>query len=134
MSNWDLALSTDGDLIVLSNGDIAGISGGDLIEQRMLIRLRVRRGSWIYDASGNFGSQLQRLIGMRPNEAKLTAQAYVNEALRDMTEIAVDTVDISMTANQISLVVNYRIVSDASSSRDDVTNQLVVSIPVGGSI
>lgn len=107
---WDLALSEHGDLMISGHGDLLGKSGVDLIEQRMLIRLRVLRGGWIYDTAKNFGSNLRRLIGTPPADAEVTATALVREALRDIDEITVEDVTATPQADRgILLVIYYRL-------------------------
>lgn len=88
---YDLAISEHGDLIVAGNRDLAGVSGIDLINQRIVIRLTIHRGTWFFDVDGTLGSFLYRVLGQAPGSA-LEIDSYVREALRQMTEIAVEEV------------------------------------------
>jgi hypothetical protein len=88
---YDLAISEHGDLIVAGNRDLAGVSGIDLIDQRIVIRLKIHRGTWIFDAEGTLGSFLYRVLGQAPQSA-LEIDSYVREALRQMTEISIEEV------------------------------------------
>lgn len=88
---FDLAISDHGDLIVAGNRDLEGISGTNLLDQRIVIRLKIQRGSWYYDTDGTIGSFLFRVLGSDPNAA-LEVDTYVREALRAMPEISVEEV------------------------------------------
>lgn len=139
--SWDLALSsagdvvfTPGDVVFSPSADIQGISGIDLIEQRIRTRLKVQRGSWTYDEDGSFGSQLYRLTSMVPQAAIPQAVAYVREALREMPDIDVDDVDVSMRGSVLIVIVNYHVL-EVSLASDEVTQQnleIVVASPSGG--
>lgn len=147
---FDLALSPNGDLILAGNRDLAGISGADLVEQRIRLRLRLRRGTWVYDENETLGSQLHRMIGMAPEEAHNSVGAYVREALRTMDDINVDDVlhfhvnaegevgDVHDPNENIAVevLVLYTIISDDENTTEDISEQreLRVSIPIGGGI
>lgn len=126
--SFDLALSEEGDLLISGHGDLLGKSGQDLIEQRMLIRLRVQRGAWIYDDNKDFGSNLDRLVGSSTADAGTAAIAFVREALRPMDEISVDGVDVDVDeAGSVTLMVNYRTINlDTNDLSDPRT--LVISL------
>lgn len=142
---WDLAISEHGDLIFAGNRDLAGVSGSDLIEQRMRLRLKLHRGSWVYDADGNLGSNLWRLIGMRPQDANAAVNALVREALRPMAneinvadvkvyrvdKSGVPTVDTDPSFTGIQIVVLYQITggNEGVVASSDVS-QLTILIPL----
>ena len=136
---YDLALSEHGDLIVSGSRDAAGISGIDLVEQRMRLRLMLRRGTWLYDESKTMGSNLHTVIGMSPEDAQTAIGPLVREALRPMDEIVVDDVqtvppdDPDAPVTSITLVVLYSL----NESADDVaagsqTRSISVNVPIGG--
>ena len=106
---WDLALDEHGDMMIGGHRDLLGRSGRDLIEQRMRIRLMVRRGSWLYDTDKTLGSNLWRLVGMSEDNASASARAYVIEALRGMDEINIDDVQVKTDSHSIVIVVLYRL-------------------------
>ena len=142
--SWDLALSSSGDLVFTpgdvvfsQSADLSAISGINLIEQRMITRLKLQRGSWVYDENESLGSQLYRLTSMTPQTAQVHAEAYVREALRDILEIQVDTVRVSLSGPSLVLIIDYHIVEETV-SLSDVNQQeleLVISATpdVGGS-
>lgn len=132
--SWDLAITQDGDLLMDGNGSLQGKSGTGLIEQRMMIRLKLHRGSWMYDTEDNLGSQLYTLVGKAPASVASMALAYVREALRSMNEISVDNVHIQPGVRSISILVDYHVVDDTDTSTDtqDSEQQAIFTIPVGG--
>src|SRR5262245_16609143 len=90
---FDLALAGSGDFIVAGNRDLAGVSGTDLIDQRIRLRLKLRRGSWVYDDAKSLGSELYTLSGQDPDAVTDMATAYVRDALRGMgDEIEIEDV------------------------------------------
>lgn len=109
---WDIALSEHGDLVIAGNRDLAGISGSDLIEQRMKLRMKITRGSWIYDDEGSLGSNLNAVINMPPERMQTAAVGYVKEALRPMDEINVKQVQIETGTHDIIVHVYYEITGD----------------------
>src|SRR3954451_12829264 len=137
---WDLVLSDAGDLIFGPNRDLAGISGTDLIEQRMKIRLRVHRGSWVYDTNGSFGSNLTQTIGMPPDQAHTSINAFVREALRPMAD-EIEITDIvhwhevgngqltqehTGSAKGVIVVVHYRVTSTSEGGITSEERQLQI--------
>jgi hypothetical protein len=106
---YDIAMSEHGDLVVSGSRDLAGISGTDLIEQRIRTRLRIRRGSWVYDTEGDLGSNLERVINQEPTQAERSIQNYVREALEPMEEISVVGVTTDYTDLSLTLSVQYQL-------------------------
>jgi len=101
---YDLVISDHGDLILAGSRDLEGVSGTDLLDQRIVIRLKIHRGSWYYDTSETLGSYLFRILGTDPNAA-LEVDTYVREALRPITEISVEEVQSVYDENLKSLVI-----------------------------
>src|SRR5215831_7743811 len=128
---YDLALSALGDLVVAGNRDLAGISGTDLIEQRIRMRLRIQRGSWIYDPTDTLGSNLNDVIGMDHNRAQTAADAFIREALVRMTEIVVDGVTLVFGDKDITCIVHYQIVSEGETEEAE-SHDLTISLYAGG--
>lgn len=134
--SWDIGLLDTGDISFNANGDIGGITGTDLLEQRMKLRLRLHRGSWLYDTDETLGSLLYRLIGMSSSDAQAVAAAYVREALRPIDEISVDNAEVSVDSHMLTIIVDYHTVI-SSGSIDEVTRtqderQLEIQLPLTG--
>lgn len=131
--SYDLAISTNGDLIVTAHRDLAGISGSALVEQRIKLRLRMHRGQWLFDSTQSLGSQLYTLAGQKSENAVKYVQAYVREALRDMEEISVEDVQVHLTKKDISLVVLYQqelTQDDSVIPSDQGLQELSVTVPI----
>lgn len=133
---FDLAIAPNGDLIISGSRDLAGKSGTDLLEQRMILRLKLHRGEWTYDDDDSLGSQLFRLIGENPTKAQAMAPAYVREALRDLdNEISIDDVQITYDqARSITLLLTYTVLEDLAGDSEQDAQQVEVQIPFGGTI
>jgi phage baseplate assembly protein W len=110
--SYDLALSEHGDFIIAGNRDLAGVSGTDLIDQRIRTRLKIPRGSWVYDNDGTFGSNLYAGISQDPAVVQERADSVVHEALSDMTEIVVVATTVEFTDNAAVLTVHYQVVDE----------------------
>lgn len=131
--SYDLAISEQGDLIITAHRDLAGTSGQALIEQRMKTRLRLHRGEWLFDTTQTLGSQLFTLSGLPQEKAQAYVDAYVREALRDMDEISVDSVQIAATDHDLTLAVQYHqelTQDDDLIPADEGLQELQVTIPV----
>lgn len=72
------------------NGLPVPIVGNDEIIQRALIRLGVKKGSFVYDTE--LGSELHRLHFNGEESTQREAFSYVQEALRQIPEIVVEDV------------------------------------------
>ena len=141
---YDLAISEYGDLVIGGNRDLAGVAGTDLIEQRIRLRLRLRRGEWLYDDSKTLGSLLFQLSGMTADQVHTSIPVFVREALRPMAdEISIDDVlhehddhdehTHEAASRSVSVRVFYSIASDAEPGTETVSEQRSVSvnIPLG---
>lgn len=130
---WDIGISEHGDIVMTGHRDIGGKSGIDLIEQRMLLRLRITRGSWVFDDNDTLGSNLSHLSGLAPEKAAAIAPAYVQEALRTMDEIIVEDIHITTTPQSIGLMISYHISEvDVDAGTAEQTRQLEISLPLSG--
>lgn len=79
-----------------------------------MIRLRIPRGSWTYDDDDSFGSQLHRLMGASATAGIAQIDAYVREALRDMTDIEITDVNISVNpiTQAVTLLIDYNVLDE----------------------
>lgn len=94
---WDLALSDTGDLIFGPNRDLLGVSGQELDKQRIVVRCRIPRGSFIYDEDETLGSNLHTISRYTSARQLSLAEAYVQEALADMEGVDVEEVEAALT-------------------------------------
>lgn len=108
---WDILWKGEtNDLEFAPNMDLSIVGGDDLIQQRMLVRLRMMRG-WIYDSTGELGSNLYTQLSQSPDRALESIPALVFEALSPMShEITVEDVLVHQVGNTaIQVIVEYRI-------------------------
>ena len=135
--SFDLAIATNGDLIISAAKDLQGATGTAIIEQRIKLRLRLPRATWIYDPEGRLGSNLSELFGVEPEIAATRVVPLVREGLRAM-EDEIEIVDVHAQVgefNDIIVTILYRqIFTDESTGVSDVTDiqSVGVSIPLGG--
>ena len=89
----DTAIS-NGDFVCNSKGYPLTLTGYDELLQRVLIRLSVKKGSFVYDSS--LGSRLYTLKISDIN-IKERALSLVQEALADISEVVVEGVRTNLT-------------------------------------
>jgi hypothetical protein len=94
--SYDLALGPTNDLLFGSNRDLLGVDGYAIYEQRIRTRLKIRRGSWVFDTDKTLGSRLDLLYGRISEQAVGEINTFVNEALDDMEDIAVTNVQVEV--------------------------------------
>ena len=99
----DTAIS-NGDFMLDSNGIPISIYGIQEILQRALIRLTVRKGSFIYDT--NLGSDLYKLKKTSSTNIKSRALSMVKEALKPMSNVLVDDVSTEFINSSENLKLN----------------------------
>lgn len=107
--SWDLALDGDsGDVIFSPTLDLLGSTGDGLTKQRILLRCKIPRGSWMYDEDKTLGSRLSE-ISSAPSALQIVqAPALVREALEPMDDIALVNVEATFDENsQIVVAVDY---------------------------
>lgn len=109
---WDIQQEgVTGDIVFSPARDIAGVDSDGLLKQRIIMRCKVPRGTYLYDLDGDFGSTLYvRAPGFQPNAVK----DAVMEALMPMTdEIQIQSVDVTQdTLNmKIQVIVNFTPIS-----------------------
>lgn len=98
----DTALS-NGDFICDTRKNLVELTGYDELLQRVLIRLGVKKGSFVYDK--NLGSRLYTLKASSGNLNE-KALALVREALLDMPEVLVESVHTALTNGGENLALN----------------------------
>ena len=102
--SWDLALGPTNDLILSPSGDFLGVQGINLIEQRIRLRLKIRRGSWVYDTDGTLGSRIDSLLSKTSQQAISEVGAFVHEALDSMDDISVTNIEVEPSDNGRTMV------------------------------
>lgn len=132
--SFDLAISEHGDLVLAGHRDLGGKSGTDLLEQRMLLRLRLMRGAWTFDDTDTLGSNLHHISGMAPAKAIEIAPAYVREALRPVDDVTIEDVKATTDGQNLTMIITYRVSDvniDVTASVEE-SRQLEISLPLSG--
>lgn len=114
--SWDITLDTEtGDWLLGPDRDIEASSGVALLRQNIFTRLKIPRGSFIYDEDGTLGSRLHSAHRMTLPRAIVEIPGMVREALADMTDVAVNDVTVSVSENnpgQLIVRITYTPVLD----------------------
>ena len=107
---FDLAIDPNGDLVFGGNLDLMGATGDRVYEQRMIVRLKIPKGQWIYDINGTLGSQLREIIRNARSYSADRANTYVMDALSPASDIAVSEVRVqpSPLGNQVDITVLFK--------------------------
>jgi hypothetical protein len=106
---WDIAMSRAGDLLFASNRDLDYVDGIELINQRIITRLRMLRGSWLFDEAGTLGSRLDLVLSEDMPEAEGDIDGLVREALDPIrNEIQIRDIHIiPQPLDRIQVIVDY---------------------------
>lgn len=99
----DTALNK-GDFYTNDRNRLVTIYDNEELLQRALIRLCIKRGSFLYDK--NLGSRLYTLTH-NTKDIKSKVIAYAKEALLDMNDISVDDVEVSFSNDLPNLQLNF---------------------------
>jgi phage gp46-like protein len=133
---WDLKISRLNDLLFSPSRDWQTVVGADLLEQRIMLRLKMRRGSWIFDDTKQLGSNLHFAAAMTQPQALEEIEALVLEALEpineEITVLAVEARSSATDESAIEVVVEYqRILSPGQMNTPMLENQfLTVTLPM----
>jgi len=83
----------EGDYVPDERGGFETVSGKDALGQRVLMKLKARRGAFPFMPT--FGSRLWLLPREKASARQRAAEQYVSEALADEEEITVKDVTVS---------------------------------------
>jgi hypothetical protein len=131
---WDLAISDHGDLLFSGHRDLQFVDGAQLMNQRIINRMRIQRGSWIFNRNSSLGSDLDSVLGFSVEQQLDNVPHLIEEALVpirdeiDIQSIFMDTDDLG----SVTAILNYSLV--IPDSPPDTSEQAVVQllIPVTG--
>lgn len=97
---WDLAVDGEtGDLIFGPSRDLLGAAGSNLTDQRILVRCKIPRGSFTFDADGTLGSRLYKISSTSLDRKIKEAGALIREAVEPMDDIQVSEVNVDVDEN-----------------------------------
>jgi hypothetical protein len=93
--SWDFAIDGEtGDWVFGPDRDYLTVTGTAILRQNILTRLKIPRGSFIYDDVGSLGSRLYAAMRMTRDDAIAEIPGIVREALAPMSEITVSDVQV----------------------------------------
>lgn len=127
---FDLKIDQNGDLAFAGNLDLMGAVGDQVSEQRVIVRLKIPKGTWIYDIEGTLGSQLREIIRNARSYTADRARTYVMDALSPASDISVAEVQIipSERGSNVDVVVSFRnTLSESEIILPEATNELLVT-------
>ena len=118
------------------NYDWMTTTGYDLLAQRIMLRLRMRRGSWIFDESKTLGGNLDMALRMTMPNALEELDTLVLEALEpiadEITLIETQVKPSDSDSRAVELVITYeRTLPPEQSNTPILENQsLVLTLPI----
>lgn len=108
---WDIQISNFNDLIFAVNRDFQMVTGEALMAQRIMLRLRMKRGSWILDDTKDLGSNLDTALQEGMQQAIDDMEGLVFEALEpindEITIIEVQTTPNVHDTRAVDLFIKY---------------------------
>ena len=111
----DTALN-NGEFLLDGRGRPVQISGVQEILQQVLIKLTLKKGSFIYDP--NLGSELYTLQSTKGN-LQANALMVVKEALKDMPAVVVENVNVELTNDGENM--NLTVLMSINDQMEEVT-------------
>lgn len=118
--SFDLKLNlATGDLEWNSIRDLSGVEAENLIQQRIHTRLKIERGSFIYDRTGTLGSRLSAMLASGVPRNAQSLRMLIQEALTPMDDINITNIDVFVFGDGSGIVTDPRVIS-ASISYDIV--------------
>jgi len=131
---WDIAISDLDDLVYSPNRDFLTVSGIELLHQRIMLRLKMKRGSWIFDDTKELGSNLDFALRMNQPEAMAELDTLVVEALdpiRDeITILRTEIVPTEGNVRSLDLIIVYQRVENSERGGFPESENLVITIPI----
>ena len=83
----------EGDYVPDGMGSLTALSGGEEVLARVLYRLTARRGKLPF--LPDLGSRLYQLGREKPSARRALAAQYLEEALREETDLAIQSVELA---------------------------------------
>jgi hypothetical protein len=90
---WDIRYDSKvKDWVFDARRDLSESGGMQVVYQRVMTRLIIRRGSFIYDEDGDLGSRLMDLVSTSKRDVLRDLEIMVQEALAPMDDVTVTNV------------------------------------------
>lgn len=92
---WDIKMDGETrDWVFSASRDYANVDGMDLVRQRVMTRLFIERGTFIYDVHGDLGSRAWELLRFPHWKSEEQMNITIQEALAPMDDVEVAEIDI----------------------------------------
>lgn len=140
--SWDFILDRKtGDWVFDGNTDSMGVDGDELIRQRIFIRMKIPRGTFIYDTNKTLGSRAYQALRFSSERNIRDLPSIVFEALEEMTDISISNVDVTADEETQSarVTVHYKnIVLPGEAALPDAISErasiFAIPLPVGPNV
>ena len=99
-------LLREGEYVADGRGGVVRLEGEEALLGRVLFRLTARRGALPF--LPGLGSRLYELVREKPSVRKALAEQYVAEALREETDVSVESVSLEQQGETGVLTVTVR--------------------------
>ena len=130
---WDIEISEHGDLVFAGNHDLETVEGTQVINQRIITRLRIRRGSWIFNRDSSLGSDLDSAMGRPQSQQLENFPTIIANALAPMEdEIDIQDIQIVPETRGVTAVIVYSLVAPDVPPDVSAQNTVTLLIPVLG--
>lgn len=131
---WDIALDpATGDWLFGANLDWQAVRGDQVVKQRIMNRLKIRRG-WINDpTNGTLGSRLLEAARLPRERAIRELPLMVEEALAPMRDVEILNVAVEeFLVDSVRLNIEYIIVNEFEPSLTELraSDVATISIPI----
>lgn len=131
---WDLAISPHGDLIFSGGRDWQFVDGAQLMNQRIINRLRIKRGSWIFNRDSSLGSDLDLALGRASSQQLDNIPHLVSDALEPIKD-EINLHDVNVTTDDLGgvfIVLSYSLI--VPDLPDEIVDPAAVEIiiPISG--
>lgn len=105
--------------------DLAGVEAEQLIQQRVHVRLKVIRGTFMYDRTGTLGSRLVNLLNLDVPHGVEQIESIIREALAPMQDITITGITVNYAGDKsqnhpvldprmVKATIEYTIVSETA--------------------
>lgn len=92
---WDIKMdTTTGDWVYTGHRDLMQSDGEEHIYQRIITRLKIPRGEYVYDELGNLGSMLAEATRGKVTHVLPELPTIIQEALEPMPDVRVNDVQV----------------------------------------
>jgi hypothetical protein len=129
---WDLMITNYNDVLFGPNRDWQPVTGEALLQQRIMLRLRMMRGSWILDDTGSLGGNLHFALQMQQPIGIEELDTLVAEALQPMDdEIVVSDIEVKPSetdVHAVDLLIKYQRILPPESQVTSAPN--IIQVPL----